>query len=145
MAKALPAGRPYGEILARNMRAARGRAGIGQEDVAGRMRALGFGAWVRQTVSKSERGARRMLVEEVYALAWVLETSMAALLQPTKDDGTVAFPSGNVVGGATVVASVHGTNDGTIVWKDNEPQWIAVSYPSSQRPPGVDEWMSGGD
>ena len=46
----------YGEILARNIRAARSRIGIGQENIAVRMRALGYEAWIRQTVSS--HGAR---------------------------------------------------------------------------------------
>ena len=70
---------PYGEILARNVRAARSRLGTsGRRDVAARMQALGFHAvGFTQTVFKSpERNDRRLLDREVLGLALALETSM---------------------------------------------------------------------
>jgi hypothetical protein len=45
----------YGEVLAANFRAARARAGLGQELVAARMRALGYSEWRYQTVGAVER------------------------------------------------------------------------------------------
>lgn len=66
--------------LSANIRAARARRNIGQADIATGMRGLGFGEWSRQTVSQVERGHRRIYVEEIVALAAVLETSTAALM-----------------------------------------------------------------
>jgi hypothetical protein len=43
--------RTYAGVLSRNVRAARGRVGLDQEQLARRMRALGYTAWVRQTVT----------------------------------------------------------------------------------------------
>ena len=42
----------YGEVLARNIRAARSRIGLGQAAVANRMRALGYQEWRPQTVEQ---------------------------------------------------------------------------------------------
>ena len=51
----------YDQILARNLRAARARLGLGQESEAARMRALGHASWLRQTVSSAEKGRRRAI------------------------------------------------------------------------------------
>ena len=66
--------------LAANIRAARARKRLQQSDVVTGMHALGFTEWHRQTVSRVERGERRVLAEEICALATVLETSVAALM-----------------------------------------------------------------
>jgi len=66
--------------LAADFRAARARAGLSQEMVAARMRALGYGAWRYQTVGAVEKGKRRLMAEEVMALACVMETTIAALM-----------------------------------------------------------------
>ena len=71
---------PYGDILAGNMRAERARARLSQEAVAARMQALGFSAWRYQTVGVVESGKRHLMAEEVIALAWVLETTIATLM-----------------------------------------------------------------
>lgn len=84
----------YDEVLARNIRAARSRAGLNQELVAARMRALGFGEWCQSTVGRAERGKRRVMAGEAVWLAWALQTNLAALLKPTGDDGP-----GRVAGG----------------------------------------------
>jgi hypothetical protein len=74
----------YREVLAGNIRAARARAGLGQELVAGRMRRLGFSEWRYQTVGVVEKGKRRVTAEEVMALAWVLQTSVYELMRPAE-------------------------------------------------------------
>ena len=76
----------YREILARNIRAARSRIDIGQEDVAARMRALGHDAWIRQTVGATERGRRRPTAEEVLGLAYPLKTTVDRLMTPLWED-----------------------------------------------------------
>lgn len=113
----------YGEILARNLRAARSRIDIGQENVAVRMRALGYSAWIRQTVGSTERGKRRPTAEEIFALAIVLQTSITALMAPVADDKIVDLPSGATIDAASVYRSATGMNDGAIFWDGDEPAW----------------------
>lgn len=74
--------------LAANIRAARARKRLQQSDVVTGMRDLGFTEWHRQTVSRVEHGDRRILAEEVCALATVLETSVASLMSISRS-GTI--------------------------------------------------------
>jgi len=113
----------YAEVLARNLRAARSRIDIGQENVAARMRALGYRAWIRQTVGSTERGRRRPTAEEVFALAYVLQTSIMALMAPAAEDKVVDLPSGAVIDAASVYRSASGLNDGAIWWDGDTPAW----------------------
>lgn len=68
------------EDLAGNLRAARARAQIDQENLAAAMRSLGFGAWKRQTVGQCEQGSRRILAVEIYGLAMALRTTAGELM-----------------------------------------------------------------
>ena len=120
----------YDEVLARNIRAARSRKGIGQERLAARMRALGFTAWLRQTVSKAEKNERRLTAAEVVGLAYCLETSIAALLAPALEDRMVEFPSGAAVAAALVAGSVRGIPDESVAWQNDVPVFAAVSWPA---------------
>lgn len=103
----------YREILARNIRAARSRIGIGQEDVAVRMRALGYQAWIRQTVGATERGRRRPTAEEILGLAACLGTTVQYLMSPLLQDGPVELPSGMPLATGQVRSLIfgHGPND----------------------------------
>jgi transcriptional regulator with XRE-family HTH domain len=111
----------YGEVLARNLRAARSRIDIGQESVAARMRALGYTAWLRQTVGSTERGRRRPTAEEVFALAYVLQTSVPALMAPTAEDEVVDLPSGLAIDASSAYRSAYGTYDHALYWDGDEP------------------------
>ena len=111
----------FDEIVAANIRAARARAGLGQALIVERMRALGFTTWHRQTLGKIERGERRLLAAEVMALAWVLETTISALLAPTDADRLVEFPSGGVIAVASVRRSIEGHNDEAVRWDGDRP------------------------
>ena len=126
------ASHPYGEILARNIRAARSRIGIGQENVAVRMRALGYAAWIRQTVGSTERGRRRPTAEEIFALACVLETSIAMLLEPHASDGMVKLAGGAELAAKSVSDSVRGIYEGSVTWKDDAPVFVGASWPSAE-------------
>jgi transcriptional regulator with XRE-family HTH domain len=106
----------YGEILARNIRAARSRVDINQENLAARMRALGYSAWLRQTVANVEKGRRRVAAEEIFGLAYALGTSMGALMSPGPDDMTVTFPGGAAISAASVRLSAASLNDGAVLW-----------------------------
>jgi transcriptional regulator with XRE-family HTH domain len=99
---------PYADVLARNVRAARARGRIGQETVAARMSALGFGAWVRQTVTKVERGQRRLTAEEMLGLSIALDTTIAALMMPANEDDGIVLPGGQPLPGHGVQTSVMG-------------------------------------
>lgn len=127
----------YGEILARNIRAARSRIDIGQENVAVRMRALGYQAWIRQTVGSTERGRRRPTAEEVFALAYVLHTSIQALMAPSADDKVVDLPSGAELDAASVYRSTTGMNDGGILWDGDEPYFSYAEGQELPPPPRV--------
>jgi transcriptional regulator with XRE-family HTH domain len=111
----------YTEILARNIRGARTRADLGQELVAARMRALGFDAWIRQTVGATERGRRRPTAQEILGLSYAIGTSIRALIEPSADDKSVTFPSGAEVSVQTVQYSVAGAIDDEVTWEDDVP------------------------
>ena len=113
----------YDEILAANLRAARARAGLDQAVIVERMRALGHTTWHRQTMGKIERGERRLLAAEVMALAWVLETTLAALMSPAREDGEVRFPAGDVVSARSVALLAHAHNDRSVAWDDARPRF----------------------
>ncbi len=120
----------YTEVLARNIRAARSRHGLSQADVVGRMRALGFSAWHRPTLGNVERGDRGLRAEEVFGLAYALETSIGALLAPAAEDKMVEFPSGAAVAAALVAGSVRGVPDESVAWKNGRPVFAAASWPA---------------
>jgi transcriptional regulator with XRE-family HTH domain len=131
----------YDEIVARNTRAFRTRNGIGQERLAARMRALGFTAWLRQTVSKTEQGERRLTAAEINGLAWALEVSIAELVQPIPSDKLVEFPGGSALAAKSVADSVRGTNDGSVTWKGDSPEFTAASWPAA----AYEAWQSAQD
>lgn len=125
----------YGEVLARNIRAARSRSDLSQQDVAARMRALGFDAWLYQTVGNVERGRRRVTAEEVFALSLVLDTTIAALMSADDQDGDIDLPSGLAIGAVSVERLAgRGVNDRAIVWSGND---VGTVY-GMRRLPGVD-------
>ncbi len=122
----------YGEVLARIIRAARSRIGLGQATVADRMRALGYQEWRPQTVSSTEKARRRVTAEEILALAYVLSTSIQALMAPSADDKVVGLPSGAELDAGSVYRSTTGMNDGGILWDGDEPYF---SYAEGQEMP----------
>jgi transcriptional regulator with XRE-family HTH domain len=111
----------YDEVLAGNIRGVRSRKGLGQERLAARMRALGFTAWLRQTVSKTEKNERRLSAAEVLGLAVALEVTLRQLLEPQPDVKTVEFPNGEPIGARSVQLLVTGHYDHAIYWKDDVP------------------------
>lgn len=112
---------PYADVLARNLRAVRAALDISQADVAARMQALGFGEWRRQTVARVEKAGRRLAAEEVFALSYVLETTILRLVRPAEESEWVAFPSGRAVHASSVVGSARGARDMAIRWDGNTP------------------------
>ena len=126
----------YGEVLARNIRAARVRSGLTQRDLAERMRALGFEAWRFQLVGTVEQGQRRVLAEEVHGLAWALGLTIPALMSPADEDREIVLPSGHVLTFRNVqLLAGRGTNDGSVFWDGNTPKFTqgGVVYDASGR------------
>lgn len=111
----------YADVLARNIRAARNRADLGQASVAARMRNLGFPGWHPQTVSSSEKGKRRLTAEEILGLALALDTTVQRLMTPLGEDKWVELPSGQSLNVEAVVHLVAGTNDGVLRWHGDVP------------------------
>lgn len=109
----------YADVLRRNIRALRVRAGLHQGLVVERMRALGYTSWHRQTMGNVERGERRVMAEEIFGLAVALQTTIAALMSPVPDDKVVEFPSSPPVSVWSVQQLLHGMNVGLVAWKEN--------------------------
>ena len=68
------------DTLGRAFRHMRIRARAGQSEVATAMRAAGFPTWSRVTVADIERGARKLTVDEAFALARLWEIDIADVL-----------------------------------------------------------------
>jgi transcriptional regulator with XRE-family HTH domain len=129
----------YETVVAHNVKALRGRADLNQDLVAERMRALGYEAWIRQTVANVEKGRRRLTAGEIHALAWALSTTTAALLNPIPDDKIVEFPAGGAISVYSVQQLTAGLNLGAVAWRGGgaEPVFIhidgAADIPEAQR------------
>jgi transcriptional regulator with XRE-family HTH domain len=140
----------YSDVLARNIRAARARADLGQESVAARMRALGFDGWVRQTVGSTEKPTRRVTAEEVFALSLVLKTSVRDLMAPEATDEAVTLPSGAVLAWqwAKAVVTLRGGLGSGMQWKGDAPVFpdpprrIRLPEHTMKLASDRDEWMA---
>src|ERR1700722_13919669 len=121
----------YAEVLASNIRSARARLRIGQESLAARMRALGYDAWIRQTVGSTERdkNARRPTAEEIFGLALALETTVQQLMTPAPvgADRWVQLPSGEHLNVEAVQHLVAGVNDGVLRWYKDVPYRVGAA------------------
>ncbi|HUK72225.1 MAG TPA: helix-turn-helix transcriptional regulator [Streptosporangiaceae bacterium] len=111
----------FAAVLAKNLRAARARAGISQQVFAARMRALGYDQWLYQTVGNIERGKRRISADELLGCAVAAETTLHALLSPSSDDLIVELPGGGVLPVASVQRSARGINDAAVRWDNDRP------------------------
>jgi 8-oxo-dGTP diphosphatase len=125
----------YDEILARNIRAARSRVDIGQESLAARMRALGFSAWIRQTVGSTERGRRRPTAAEIAGLAFALRTTISRLMAPAEEDREVQLQQdGPAVSVNSVRLSAVGKIPvGEVEWNGDKPVIAGADYPEVVR------------
>jgi hypothetical protein len=101
------------------------------------MRALGYEAWLHQTVGNVEKGKRRVTTDEILGLSYALETSVAALMMPTEDDKRVEFPAGHSVSVRSVRYSVVGYTDESVRWADDSPEFDAPARTRVMRSP---EW-----
>lgn len=71
------------QVLAANVASFRALRGIGQEELADRMRHLRNG-WSRATVSEVERGDRNVTVDELGSLTVALGAQLSELLDPER-------------------------------------------------------------
>ena len=65
------------------------------------MRSLGF-QWQQQTLAAVETAKRRATAEEIFGLALALETTIAALMSASDQDGEVQLPGGIAIGAVSV-------------------------------------------
>jgi transcriptional regulator with XRE-family HTH domain len=112
---------PYGNVVGRNISAARGRLQASQTSLAKRMRGLGFRAWQQQTVANVEKGKRRVTVEELVGLALALDVTMRQLLEPQPIDKQIELQGGDPYDERTVRLLVAEVNGRPIWWKDDVP------------------------
>jgi hypothetical protein len=73
-----------GAVIGANIRAERARCGMAQDTLSGCMRALGYGAWFRQTVGEVEHARRRVTAVEIVGLASVLNVPVSTLLDVSR-------------------------------------------------------------
>jgi hypothetical protein len=107
----------FGQVVAANVRAERGRAGLSQAVVSARMVALGHGAWKHyQTLGKAERGVRPLSAGEVLSLAFALETTISALMSGPPGDVLVVLADDVFVGSVTVRRMAYGNTDRSVTW-----------------------------
>jgi hypothetical protein len=122
----------YDDVIARNIAAAIARRGLSQEDVAERMRNLGYSAWIRQTVSSITRGKRRLVTSELLGLSIALEVWIMSLLLPSVDDPPlVTLPAGQPVHMPRQTFAPPVPEGGQVLWDGNTPKFGFI--------PGTDE------
>jgi transcriptional regulator with XRE-family HTH domain len=130
----------YAASLANNARVARVVKDLDQETVAARMRALGFSAWVRQTVQRIEREKRRLVAEEVLGLALALETSIYELLKPEGE--LIQLPSGESIPGVDLEGLICGLADDLVTWEGNKPIFHPGSVARTGIPDALQQFFS---
>lgn len=120
-----------GQVLAANIRAARGLLNLSQQDLAERMSAMGH-TWSRPTVSEVERGARAVSVDELFGLSHALRVDISLLLSPPQapeievDTGLPdLLPTWAVRG----MFNLESTWKPAVIWKSNTPE--RIEFPGS--------------
>jgi transcriptional regulator with XRE-family HTH domain len=111
------------DFLAAKVRATRGLHGLGQQDLAERMSALGH-EWSRPTVSQVERAARTVSVDELFGLCLALQLDFPTLLAPLEGlDVPMDVGLPKVLGRNTVrgMLSYDSPWRPTVTWEGNKP------------------------
>jgi hypothetical protein len=114
----------YGRAVAANIVQARARLKISQKALGKRMAALGYG-WRQQIVGAVESGERRLLIDELPALAICLETTIRDMLRPSKGDWEklIAFPSGETVSPDFITSLFLGLDRRAVRWTGDRPEF----------------------
>ena len=105
------------------------------------MNALGFENWHRQTLSKLERGDRRLQADELLALAYALDTSIEILLKPAADARGYIQLGAGPVHMQHAAARVRGVSDGAIRWDGNKPDFM-VTHAGMSDEPGAEDYFA---
>jgi transcriptional regulator with XRE-family HTH domain len=126
----------YNDLIVANIRAAIGRRGLTHEDLAERMRQLGYSSWIRQTVSNTIRGKRKLIAEELLGISIAVDVSIVSLMLASADDpAAVTIPSGEVVGIERWMAGfgTTGPRPWQVVWDGNTPKLTAPASTGGER------------
>lgn len=78
---------PIGDVVRRNVRRLREQQRLNQGDITAKLQAAGY-PMLTTVFSKTERGQRRVDVDDLVALAAVLGVTPAQLLEPPTDCAT---------------------------------------------------------
>jgi transcriptional regulator with XRE-family HTH domain len=106
--------RPFAQVIADNVAAARARLRLRQADLAARMTVQGW-RWVSQTVSEMEQGRRAVRADELLGLALALNTTIGTLTAPPPDADSVALPVGQDIPAQRLAIA-----DDSVEWDRNE-------------------------
>jgi transcriptional regulator with XRE-family HTH domain len=123
------------QVFGDNVHAIRRLKKMKQEDLSERMVSLGHPGWSRVTVSDVERAQRGTSIDELFALAIALETSVAKLLDPggvagvgstDLDFGLNFVPAASPTQGRSFIVSTQDPwnlrkTDMRVIWVDNKP------------------------
>ncbi len=124
--------------------------GLTQEDLADRMTWIGMGfkkkgggrtRWHRRTIGQMLNGERRLDVDELFALAVALETTVGALLSPISGGG-LDLGSRYGIGDLDPI----GSQDFRLLLtepeeKEPRPRLVIEAWPIGRDPEGVPKWV----
>lgn len=113
----------YKDVLAGNIRAARGRAQLSQAACAARMKGLGFTQIYGATIGAIERGERQLSAAEVLGLSLALQTTVPVLTRVPPEYGAyVILPNGQRLPAQRVEY-----DQGEVTWDANVPKITEAS------------------
>lgn len=125
-------GNTYRQLIAANVRAARAHAGLTQDEVAARMRVLGYG-WTQGVVGHVESGRKNLLSCDILAVAVVLETTVAALMAPSPDGSPVDLGGGWQISAVSARNRAYGMGDPSVRWQDDHLSIVSPASPWAAR------------
>jgi transcriptional regulator with XRE-family HTH domain len=129
------------DVVAANIRAYRVVRHLSQEDLASWMRKLEHATWTSSTVSEVERGNRNVTIDELLALAFMLNAELVDLLDATGLDRRTTTPidlgPGGTIGAAGVSHWLRGivriVTEGPNRWDLDEVEGHRAEYEEARR------------
>jgi transcriptional regulator with XRE-family HTH domain len=118
------------QVLGNNVRVVRALRGLSQQRLRTRMAGLGV-EWSQGTLSELENGLRPTSVDELFALALALKTTVVKLLDPMGVDGSlnVGIDLGVGVGSlAPEGTAPDGTEARLLLLRDDAPWRLEPNY-----------------